>query len=258
MGQKNSKSMSVQNAGTNFSDRPLYLSGASYKATKYACLNWHYAKRTPVGRLVSIGVWEFGKFIGVVLFGFGAAGVGRLYKRLGIKPTELCELQRVALTTHKHEVTKIVAIAIRLLKEKNPGLALVLSYADPGQGHKGTIYHAGNWVPWGMSAATWEHHFLGGVVRHDRATTKSGFVNHFGKIHKARRRGEAVEKRLSPAKYRFLYPLNDTGRKAIERVKQAMVESHSKQRRGSTDPHAPMKKGRAVKPSLLKITSHTI
>ena len=46
----------------------LKLDYASYEATKYACVNFHYSKTVPAGKLIKIGVWEHGKFIGVVLY----------------------------------------------------------------------------------------------------------------------------------------------------------------------------------------------
>ena len=59
---------------------------------------------------------------------------------------ELCELVRVALKKHETPTTKIVAIALKLLKKSNTGLKLVFSYADQTrQNHKGIIYRAGNW-----------------------------------------------------------------------------------------------------------------
>lgn len=40
----------------------------------------------------------------------------------------------------------MVAIAIKLLSKRNPGLRLIVSYADESQGHYGGIYQAGNWI----------------------------------------------------------------------------------------------------------------
>lgn len=230
----------VRNADSNLA-KPIYIAGASYQAAKFACLNWHYAKRMPASKLNRFGVWEFGKFIGVVIFGRGSSGVGSLFKTFSLEKYEICELQRIALTSHRTEVTRIISICLKLLKAKNPGLALVISYADPKVGHKGTIYQAANWIPWGMSAADRSFKFFDGSVRHSRAVSKSGRKNLFGKYTKVPRERDAVEITELPPKHRFLYALNDRGNEAIARAKQAMIESHSKQRRGSTDPHAPKK-----------------
>lgn len=43
-------------------------------------------------------------------------------------------------------VTRILAIAIRMLKREMWGIRLLVSYADLDHGHLGKIYHASNWV----------------------------------------------------------------------------------------------------------------
>ena len=88
---------------------------ATHAAAKYAGENWHYTKTATVGKIVKVGVWEFGKFIGVVLFGRGANhNIGNQYK---LKQDEACELVRIALAKHQAPVSRIAAIAIKFLKK---------------------------------------------------------------------------------------------------------------------------------------------
>lgn len=49
----------------------LKIDWATYAAAKYACENWHYSKSIPKSKLVKIGAWEDGSFIGVVIFLMG-------------------------------------------------------------------------------------------------------------------------------------------------------------------------------------------
>ena len=127
------------------SGRPeLRIDWCSYKAAVFAVKNWHYSKRIPKSKLGRIGAWEDGKFIGVVIFGCGATN--SLVRRYGLRPEEGCELVRVALREHKTPVTRIIRIALIFLRRSNPGLRLVVSFADPGEGHEGKIYQAGNWI----------------------------------------------------------------------------------------------------------------
>ena len=122
----------------------LHLDWCSYEADKYAIMNWHYSKRMPVGRLNKIGVWESSKFIGCIMFGKGASpNIGKPYL---LEQTQVCELVRIALTSHETEVSKMVSIAIKILKTHNPGLKLIVSYADQNLYHYGIIYQAGNWI----------------------------------------------------------------------------------------------------------------
>ena len=121
----------------------LKIDFCSYEAAKYACLNFHYSKAVPSGKLVKFGVWEDGNWVGSILYGLGATP--DLNKLLDVKNTQICELVRVALTKHKIEVTRMIAITIRMLKKSNPGLKAIVSYADTDQGHSGGIYKGGNW-----------------------------------------------------------------------------------------------------------------
>lgn len=98
-------------------------------------------------------MWENGKFIGVVIFSYGAApNIGKPYD---LPQAAVCELTRIALSRHEAPVTQIVSRALKMLKAENPGVRLVISYADPGQGHVGRIYQAGNWIYSGAVPMRW-------------------------------------------------------------------------------------------------------
>jgi hypothetical protein len=122
----------------------LRLDWCSHEAAKYAVENWHYSRRMPKSKMVRIGVWELGKFIGALVFSYGATP--QIGKPFGLKMTEICELTRVALTKHSAPVSRIVAIAIKKLRAFCPGLKLIVSYADLDRDHHGGIYQAGNWL----------------------------------------------------------------------------------------------------------------
>ncbi len=125
-------------------DDELLVAPCSYEATKFACENFHYSKKVPRSKLVRHGVWENGKFIGVVVY--GDSSTVNMCSPYGLEYTEVCELRRVALTTHKHPVTQIISKSLKLLHKTNPNLQLVISYADKSQNHLGVIYQAGSWI----------------------------------------------------------------------------------------------------------------
>jgi hypothetical protein len=126
----------------------LKLDWCTFKAAEYACKHWHYSKTIPASKLVKIGVWENNIFTGVIIFSRGANA--NLLKPYGLKVTEGCELTRIALNKHFHPVTKMVSIAVKMLKRFSPGLKLIVSFADSNQGHLGKIYQAGNWIYTGL------------------------------------------------------------------------------------------------------------
>ena len=122
----------------------LNVDFCNYEAAKYACLNWHYSKSMPAGKIVKIGVWENNEYIGCILFSRGANNnIGKPY---GLTQLEICELTRVALNNHSTPTTQIIARAIKLFKNYNTGIKLIVSYADMEQNHIGIIYQAGNWI----------------------------------------------------------------------------------------------------------------
>jgi hypothetical protein len=143
----------------------LRLDFCSYEAAKHAVLRWHYSRTMPKCKLVKIGVWEDDKFRGAVIYGLGSNR--HIARPFGLKDTEVCELVRVALAPgREHPTSRCVAVSLKLLRRQSPGLKLVVSYADAGQGHVGTIYQAGGWIY--LCTSDQSYIRVRGVVEHPR------------------------------------------------------------------------------------------
>lgn len=184
----------------------LKLDWCSYKAAKYAVEKWHYSHSFPAGKAAHIGVWENNAFIGAIFFGWGAnKNMGNPY---GLKQTEVCELTRVALSNHTAPVSKILSVAIKMVKKHSPGLRLIVSYADTAQSHVGTIYQATNWFYVGDISTT-PQHFIDGRWVHQRQ-----FNSAYGSTAKSTLRRPGSTKR------KYLYPLDDAMRKQIEPLRK--------------------------------------
>jgi len=166
--------------------------------------------------LARLGVWENGTFIGAVVFSSGSSGVGCMSKGLGISPVEIAELARVALTTHRAEVSRIVAIALRCLKKAMPGLRVIVSYADPEQGHLGVIYQAGGWVYTGRSASDVAYYDRTGKRWHSRSVSETGWKTRLGKQTRAPRISDMKRTVKLESKYRYLMPLDEEMKCRIE------------------------------------------
>jgi hypothetical protein len=124
-------------------------------------------------KTVNFGVWEDGVFIGVVVYGHGASPkIGCPY---GLNVGEIVELVRVALKEHTVEVSRIVAVSLRLLRKSSPGVRLVVSFADPEQDHHGGIYQAGGWIYTGRSADSTRVVTADGSTIHRRAYVGKNF-----------------------------------------------------------------------------------
>lgn len=178
---------------------------ATHKQARMACSLWHYSKTVPTPPLVKFGVWEEGKFIGVVLFSRGASG--NLGTRYGLKKSEVAELTRVALTKHKTEVTKIISVCIKMLKRMNPGLKKIISFADPEQGHTGQIYKAGNWTQDGVTAQSVEYYDKSGRKWHSRQVSEKGYNIQYGEKRLCKKPSQLTKKKLK-GKHRFFYDLD--------------------------------------------------
>lgn len=190
----------------------LHIDWCKHDAAKFACERWHYSETLPMPPLVKIGVWESTAFIGVVLFSRGACA--HLGKRYGLTSIEVCELTRVALTTHATPVTRIVAIAIKFLLAHCPGLRLIVSFADPYRGHHGGIYQGGNWLYLGQSSEKDDYVDRTGKRWHSRQVSESGFVRQYGKMSKGARKDQVHAIRV-PGKHRYLMPLDSALRSQL-------------------------------------------
>ena len=206
----------------------LHIDWATHKAAKYACENWHYSGCVPKSKLLKVGVWENQKFIGVVVFGSGASPqIGSPYK---LNLDRVCELVRIALTKHESPVSKILSIAIRFLSKSNPLLRLIVSYADPLQGHHGGIYQATNWVYAGKtSPCDWFKIVATGQMVHSHSYRR-------GRPGRATRdKAAGLIESIPMVKHKYLMPLDKAMKDQIQslskpypkRVTKANSEDHS-------------------------------
>jgi hypothetical protein len=222
----------------------LRIDWATHAAAKYACENWHYTQCMPASKLLKVGVWETGRFVGVVIYGVGSGNSTRGDKYGLDTAGEVVELVRVALRDHVTPVSRIIAISMGFLRRQCSGIRLVVSFADPAQGHHGGIYQAGGWV---YTGRTQDRHLfsVNGKILHPRTVGGRGWVQSESWL---RQFVDAQATRINTQpKHRYLMPLDAEMRAKIaplakpypKRVKQAMADFQSEQRQGGTDPHAP-------------------
>lgn len=176
----------------------MRLEIASNKAIKYACLNFHYSKSVPSSRAKVNGYSVFNnlnEWCGVIIFSGGAsANMGTPYS---LKFGQYAELVRMALNGKQESTSQAMGIAIKLFKKHNTLVNLLISYADKGQNHYGTIYQATNWYFVDESESSGTDIFYKGVWRHDRN------LNELPKSILA-----TLPKRKRSGKRKYLYPLN--------------------------------------------------
>ena len=178
----------------------MRLEKASHKAIKYACMNFHYAKAVPY---CSTGYSVFNdknEWCGVVLFNRGSRNGGKPYQ---LVIGEFAELIRMALNGKQESTGKVLSLAMKIFKKDNPLCKMLISYADTGQGHKGIIYQATNWIYEGEIIPS--RPFFkdaNGKMIHSRTAAK---MKEQGKI---KNYDDGLERITNTNKHRYIYPLD--------------------------------------------------
>jgi hypothetical protein len=121
----------------------MRLEKASYKAIKYACLNFHYSKTIPINTFGYLVFNNNNEWCGVALFGTGASP--QIGKQYNLKQGQVIEFVRMAINGKQSKTSEVLGMAIRLIKKDLPLVKIIVSYADQEQGHNGIIYQATNW-----------------------------------------------------------------------------------------------------------------
>lgn len=205
-------------------DIPLWLDACGSILTTYAVKQWHYSQRLPLGVKRSYAVWEYGQYIGAIVYAIPA---GRMIATFfGVEPSEVIELSRVALTNHAANVSKIIAASLRLLRAETD-YRLVVSYADPYHGHVGGIYQAGGWTYTGEGTKHKAYLDHDGRLIHDRNVSPKGHNVNFGVRSQCLRPCDMAEVIDLPRKHRYAMAI-DKG--LVDRIK-GMAQPYPKRAR---------------------------
>ena len=158
----------------------------------------------------------FGVFVGFGLQGAVVLGCGPVnaYSLVsGANPDDCLALTRLWLSDDLpgNSESKVIGSVIRALK-RHTHTKFLVTYADPTQGHVGTIYQATNWFYTGLSGATPLYAIGDGKAVHSRT-----FANTFGTHSVAHFEKHGVELKKVPqaAKHRYLYFLDRSWRNRL-------------------------------------------
>lgn len=160
------------------------------------------------------GLYDKENLIGVLMFATPCSEnvcssiYGEEYKR------SVIELHRLHILdiTPKNTESWFISRALKLLKQDRPDIKAVISFADPTEGHAGTIYKATNAYYIGKSSPARFYRDAEGRLRHPR---QNG-VNI--SVAEATKRGWVVEKRLGKLRYLWLIAQSKVERKRLERL----------------------------------------
>lgn len=208
----------------------LRLDFCGLDAASYSVAKWHYSRSLPTPPRVNIGVWEQCEFIGAVIFSRGTARHGA--SALGVGHHEFAELTRVALRRHESPVSRILSIAIKIVRKQCPGLRVLVSFADPAQGHHGGIYQAGGWVFIGQGPGTTEYLAPDGKRWHSRMISPTGRKKVYGKWRSVYRPDQCQPIKL-PGKLKYAMPLDAAMKEQLEKLRKPYTKRPT--RAGSID-----------------------
>ena len=97
------------------------------------------------------------------------------------------------------------------MHKANPGLRLIVSFADMSQGHHGGIYQAGNWIYTGQGSSA-KFYIIHGRLTHPRTLGLAGLVQN---LEGAKKRDPNASVVIVPGKHRYLMPLDTEMREKI-------------------------------------------
>ena len=175
----------------------MRLEKASAKAIRYACMNFHYAKTIPVSSISYSVFNQTNEWCGIISFAYPSGVMSG--KMFGLVQGQFIELNRMALNGKQGSTSKALSLAIKLFKKHNRTVKLLLSYADKGQNHIGTIYQATNWYYLGENESSGTDYYIKGKWRHDRRVNEEFSRDYLAKMPKRKRSG----------KYKYIYPLDE-------------------------------------------------
>jgi hypothetical protein len=166
----------------------------------------HYLHSWPGGTMFCFGVMVGCRLLGALTIGVGPKNAHRLID--GVGPHQAVTLTRLWLSDDlpANAESRVIGIVLRSLR-KHTSLKFVVSYADPSQGHVGTIYQATGWLYTGLSQPMPLYDFGDGVLRHSRSIAHAFGTHSFDHF---KRNGVTPQAVPQPAKHRYVYLLDQS------------------------------------------------
>ena len=185
------------------------------KIAKEIIVRNHYLHSVPGGTHMTFGVFLEHRLMGAMALGVGPFNAYRLVE--GAAPADCLTLSRLWLSEElpKNSESRVLGVVLRSLR-KHTNLKFLLSYADPAQGHLGTIYQATGWIYTGLSQAMPLYDLGDGKARHSRSLAH-GYGTH--SVRHFQHKGVTIEVINQPPKHRYVYFLDPMWRGKLKAPK---------------------------------------
>lgn len=170
----------------------------SNHTAKQIVIQYHYLKRTcPATESFGLYLKTTNELVGVIIYGNSASTT----LRKGVCGIEyqhdVYELTRLWLKDNLIKNTASYFISATVNQVKKP---IIITYADPSQGHLGTIYQACNWIYTGLSSK-----FVDPVLKNNPNAHHSSFAKNMTNEDIKNVYGDEVEFKKRVRKHRYVY-----------------------------------------------------
>ncbi len=180
------------------------------KRTLKAILAQNHYSGTCSSITVGYGVYWRGQLKGGIVFSAGVGRFANAYCRI-CKPTEIVELTRLWLHDDlpKNGESRVIGLALRVLRKGRGRFRAALSYADEYAGHVGTIYQATNFRYMGTSTSASSKIRIGGLIVNSRSLNSRYGTHSVPRLRKILGRDDIEYVREKTRKHAYVYPLTD-------------------------------------------------
>jgi hypothetical protein len=136
-----------------------------HKTAKEWVEKWHYSHRIPTGKNIYFGLYAGANLYAAIVYGIGVNPYQA--KFLGVE--RVLEIKRMcrAEPPLNYPLSRFIALTSKMAAKEYPHDCLI-AFADPEQGHEGTVYRACGFKMHGMTNAEWHLEDESGKKRHRR------------------------------------------------------------------------------------------
>jgi hypothetical protein len=146
----------------------IHVQPIPFVAARQTVVRHHYLHSLPGGTKLAFGAFVEGKLLGAITFGVRPYYAFSLVD--GTCPDNCLTLTRLWLSEKlpPNSESRVISVCLRYPR-KYTTLKFIMMYADPTQGHVGTIYQATGWFYTGLSEAIPKFDIGDGIARHSRS-----------------------------------------------------------------------------------------
>ena len=186
------------------------------KTAKPIILKNHYSHTFPSAEL-SLGFYIDGKLNAVIVYGQSASSTMK-----DSLPGKYWELVRLFSFdwAGKNMESYCIGRSIKYIKKNHKDIKILVSFADPEQGHLGKVYQATNWLYSGKSVED-NYYIIDGEKVHPRTMNQRYGTRSKTKLEKL---GVEYEIKKLYSKHRYLYFLGESRKENKELKKQLKYE----------------------------------